>query len=321
MKLMSEKPIGYTERMSTKVALIGHLFGSSCLAYSLPRLYTTVSLTAHSGTKDTWKINSNEKLSYQSIDLYIKHLQRIKKQLGYEGGFFVQSNNSFPQGIGLSSSASSFSALTACALKAIYSRKEGIEKLNQTEMSALSAIGKCSSKHSFYGPWSLAENTSITGASFGSYDVLSHVALVLTEDKKRISTAQVLTLMEKNERIQAYKINVRKRVVMAHDYILKKNWKGLFECVWEDFNELQILFSTSRPSFSFQTDEAVKVLKQVKKWWDIYGDGPIVSMGIGYVVHLIFRKDQIEMQKSMLSDLKTIDVIEGAYPIKESTQV
>ncbi|MEC8882354.1 MAG: hypothetical protein VX737_03645 [Pseudomonadota bacterium] len=317
---MNEKPVVYTERMPTKVALIGHLFGSSCLAYSLPKLYTTVSLTTHKGTKDTWKINSNERLSYQSIDLYLKHLQAIKNQLGYEGGFFVQSNNSFPQGIGLSSSASSFSALTACALKAICSRKEGVQKLNQAEMSALSAIGKDSSRHSFYSPWSIVENTSIIGASFGGYDHLSHVALVVTEDKKRISTAQVLALLEKNERAQEYKANVRKRVVMTHDHILKKNWKGIFECVWDDFNELQLLFSTSRPSFSFQTVEAREVLKQVKKWWDIYGDGPIVSMGIGYVVHLLFRKDQIEMKENMLSSLSFIEAIEGTYPIKETEQ-
>ena len=270
-------------------------------------------MTTHKGKKDTWKINSNERLSYQSIDIYLKHLQRIKKELNFDGGFFVQSNNSFPQGIGLSSSSSSFSALTACALNAIYALEGRSEKLSQIQVGNLSAKGKLSSRHSFYSPWSMVENDSITGVSFGNFDKLSHVALVVSDNKKRISTAQVLSLLEKNDGFHDYKKNIRKRVIMTHDHITNKNWKGFFECVWEDFNELQTLFLTSRPSFSFNTDKTKALLDQVKKWWDIYGDGPIVSMGMGYVVHLFFRQDQGELKEKMLQSLKFIGAIEGTY--------
>ena len=123
-----EKQAIFTAQMPANVSLIGHLFGRSCLAFSLPKLHTTVSLSTHRGTKDTWKITNTERLSYQSIDHYLKHLQHVKTRLGYEGGFFVQSNNSFPMGLGLSSSSSSFSALTACAVKAIQASEDTIAR-------------------------------------------------------------------------------------------------------------------------------------------------------------------------------------------------
>lgn len=310
---MNEKPMVFTERMPANVALIGHLFSPTCLAFSLPKLHTTVSLTAHKGTKDTWKISNTERLSYQSIDGYLKHLQMIKKEYGYEGGFFVQSNNSFPMGLGLSSSSSSFSALTACAVKAITAKKRGEikKKLTNEEIAILSGYGKKSSQHSFYSPWSICADGSMVGASFSEFDQLSHVALVVSDQQKRVSIDQVLTLIEQNTRSGVYKENTKNRVLQAQEYIQNKNWKGLFHCVWEDFIELHALFHSSKPSFSFQNDATMSILEQVKRWWDIYDDGPILIMGIGRAVHLIFRKDQAKMKTKMLATLKFMHCIEG----------
>ncbi len=314
-----EKQAIFTAQMPANVSLIGHLFGQSCLAFSLPKLHTTVSLSTHRGTKDTWKITNTERLSYQSIDHYLKHLQHVKTRLGYEGGFFVQSNNSFPMGLGLSSSSSSFSALTACAVKAIQASEDTIaRKISNADIAMLSAHGKQSSQHSFYSPWSIAENTSITGASFSDYDQLTHVALKVCDQQKRITIEQILALIEKNPRAAQYEENARKRVLISHECLQSKNWKGLFNCVWEDFIELQQLFHTSKPSFSFQSDATKQLLQQVKHWWDIYDDGPLLTMGMGYVVHLLFRADQQKMRRKMLDGLQFLACIEGTEPEREA---
>ena len=313
-----EKQALFTAQMPANVSLVGHLFGRSCLAFSLPKLYTTVSLSTHRGEKDTWKITNTERLSYQSIDHYLKHLQHIKNHLGYKGGFFVQSNNSFPMGLGLSSSSSSFSALTSCAVKAIRaSGQENLKQLSNAEIALLSAHGKQSSQHSFYSPWSIAENKSITGASFSDYDQLTHVALKVCDQQKRISIEQIQSLIDKNPRAEQYEENVRKRVLLTHEHLQTKNWKGLFNCVWEDFIELQQLFHTSKPSFSFQSDATKQLLQQVKHWWDIYDDGPLVTMGMGYVVHLLFRADQQKMRRKMLDSLQFLACIEGTESDRE----
>lgn len=313
---MNEKPMVFTERMPANVALIGHLFSPTCLAFSLPNLYTTVSLTTHKGTKDTWKICNTERLSYQSIDAYLKHLQMIKKEYGYDGGFFVQSNNSFPMGLGLSSSSSSFSALTACAVKAINAKKrdEIKKKLTNEEIAILSGYGKKSSQHSFYSPWSICESGRMEGASFSEYDQVSHVALVVSDQQKRVNMNQVLTLIEKNTRYEAYEKNTEHRVLKAHECIRNNSWKNLFHCVWEDFIELHALFHSSKPSFSFQNDATMSILEQVKRWWDIYDDGPLLTMGIGRAIHLVFRKDQEKMKAKMLATLKFMHCIEGTEP-------
>ena len=105
---------------------------------------------------------------------------------------------------------------------------------------------------------------------------------------------------------------------MTHDHILKRIGKVYSSVFGKILMSCKCCFRHRDQVFF--SDEAREVLKQVKKWWDIYGDGPIVSMGIGYVIHLLFRKDQMEMKKSMLSSLNFIDAIEGTYPIKETEQ-
>ena len=313
-----DKQAIYTAQMPANVCLIGHLFASSSLAFSLPKLHTTVSLSTHRGTKDTWKITNTERLSYQSIDNYLKHLQRVKNHLGYNGGFFVQSNNSFPIGLGLSSSSSSYSALTACAVKAIQASGQPIKQMmTHDEISLLSAEGKHSSKHSFYSPWSIAENNSMAGASFAEFDQLTHVALKACDQQKRIGMEQILSLIEKNPRVEEYANQVRKRVFLAHDCLENKNWKGLFDCVWEDFIELHQLFHTCKPSFSFHSPATKALLQQVKHWWDIYDDGPLLTMGMGYVVHLLFRPDQQKMKRKMLDSMQYHTCIEGTESNRE----
>jgi diphosphomevalonate decarboxylase len=314
---MHEKPMVFTAEMPTNVSLIGHLFSPSCVAFSLPNLVTKVNLTTHRGTKDTWNIRNTERLSYQSIDQYLKHLQRVKSHFGYEGGFFVQSNNNFPMGVGLASSSSSFSALTACAVDAIMHVMADAKAITREQTAELSAKGKASSQHSFFSPWSIMENQSITGASFSEYDHLNHVALVMNAQQKRLAMPQVLSLIEKNPKVETYIANVRKRVMYAHEYIQTRQWKALFECCWEDFNELHTLFHTSKPSFSFQDDASRALLQQVKHWWDIYDDGPLVVMGVGYVVHLLFRQDQEKMQEKMLKTLSYDRAVWGTGAAKE----
>ena len=92
----------------------------------------------------------------------------------------------------------------------------------------------------------------------------------------------------------------------------------MFDCVWEDFIELQQLFHTSKPSFSFQSDATKQLLQQVKHWWDIYDDGPLLTMGMGYVVHLLFRADQQKMRRKMLDGLQFLACIEGTEPEREA---
>ena len=119
---------------------------------------------------------------------------------------------------------------------------------------------------------------------------------------------KITNLLNKNPKIDVYRENVRKRVFYAHDHLKNRNWKGLFDCVWEDFLELHNLFHTSKPSFSFQSEATKRILEQVKHFWDIYDDGPIVTMGLGYVIHLMFREDQLKIKQKMLDSLEYIKI-------------
>ena len=306
------KNTSFTETKAAAVSLVGHLFTTNSLALSLPNFTSSVTLSPHQGSKDTWKISNTERLAYQSIDQFLKHLVFVKKTMNYQGGFFVQSSNNFPMGFGLSSAVSSYSALTACAVKAIEAlQNEGISKIDNDTLALLSGHNKAAARHAFYGPWSVRDQDSMLSASFKDFDNLKHVALVVDTHKKRLTVEQVLSLIEKNPNTIDYTKQIRERILHACTLLQEGDWHLLFHCIWDDFIERHQLFHTSKPSFSFQSEECKRVLKQVRHWWDIYDDGPLVTMGLGNVIHLFFRPDQAKMQRKMLTTLKYLHALSG----------
>ena len=92
------------------------------ISYTLNELISTVRLEKTSSKKDIWEPLiipggiENFVLSAEGQKRFLNHLVRIKAYFDYDGGFLVQSCNNFPHSSGMASSASSFAALTRCAV-------------------------------------------------------------------------------------------------------------------------------------------------------------------------------------------------------------
>ena len=136
---LADEAMHFTKTMPTNIALIkyigkeeGNIPLNPTLSFALPELITTAHLTySPSLAKDCWKMDPKApKLAYKSIERYLQHLKRVKEVYNFCGNFSVFAYNNFPMGTGLASSASSFSALTECALDAIYT-VEKIQKKHQ----------------------------------------------------------------------------------------------------------------------------------------------------------------------------------------------
>src|SRR3989339_1401000 len=161
--------------------------GSICMCLS--NLLTTTTVEFSQGyQQDEVTINGGG-LEAGEAKRIIKHLDRIRKPAGIDRKAKVVSNNNFPTGTGLSSSASGFAALTLAASKAA-----GLD-LSEKDLSILARQGSGSACRSIPGgfvEW-LDGDTSETSYAVqifppNHWDIIDIVAVV-SENKKEVSTS------------------------------------------------------------------------------------------------------------------------------------
>ena len=104
------------------------------ISMNLSNLLTTTTVEFNSEFKED-SILVNNKVDVKETNKVIKHLDLIRKKANIFLKVKVVSKNNFPDGTGLSSSASGFAALTLAATKAI-----GLD-LNEKELSSLARQG------------------------------------------------------------------------------------------------------------------------------------------------------------------------------------
>lgn len=321
---LADEAMHFTKTMPANIALIkyigkeeGNIPLNPTLSFALPELITTAHLTySPSLAKDCWKMDPKApKLAYKSIERYLQHLKRVKEVYNFCGNFSVFAYNNFPMGTGLASSASSFSALTECALDAIYT----VEKIQQKHQlsvhkkAMLSRMGSGSSARSFFGPWAIGDGDSMCEASFGNYDNLQHVVLILSAEQKRITSSQAHQLVRTSPVFLERQKNVQERHNQLYDALEKNRWHDAYKLTWEDFIEMHRMFHTAKPRFSYCNQKVTKILEHLQTWWQWHDDGPIVTMDAGPNIHLLFRADQTSMKNHLLKQLGNIKYLVGRH--------
>ncbi len=275
------------------------------LSYTLNNLLTSVMLENHSGKKDFWEPLDTPGalpfiLSNDAQQRFLAHLNRLKKLVNYSGGFIVRSSNNFPHSSGLASSASSFAALTKCAILALC-------ELTQTptpsieDQAQLSRAGSGSSCRSFFSPWALWDDTTVTAPSLAYQELLHHV-IVISHAEKKVSSS------EAHERIRTGKLYATRsdRALQNLKTLLNafesQDWHSAYQVCWREFQDLHLLFSSCASPFSYITDQTTAALRSLQELWQREGDGPIVTMDAGPNIHILYRKDQADMVERFKRD-------------------
>ena len=119
------------------------------ISISLKALHTTTTVTALSELSEDQVIlthDGKQSEAPQNFSQRVRaHLTRIRREASYAGYVRVETENNFPTGAGLASSASGFAALTLAA-----SRAMGLE-WNSHELSRFARIGSGSAARSMFG--------------------------------------------------------------------------------------------------------------------------------------------------------------------------
>ncbi len=239
----------------------------------------------------------------------IKHLDRIRKLANIEHQAKVVSNNNFPSGTGLSSSASGFAALTLAASKAA-----GLE-LSEKELSILARQGSgsaCRSIPSGIVEW-LDGYTSDTSYAIQIFQPewwdIADVVAVVSEGKKEVSTSVGQQTATSSPFMDVRKSHMEEKNELCKKLIQEKNFKEFGELIEAEALELHTIMLTQRPALIYWTPGTLRIMKLVSHW---RADGVPVyfTINTGQDIHLICEQKDVEAVKNKLKDIEEVkDII------------
>ena len=276
----------------------GNLPINPSLSYTLPNLLSTVVLEKQSGKKDFWEPLEipgamHFELSNKAQERYLEHLQRLKAYFDYNGAFLVRSSNNFPHSSGLASSASSFAALTKCAVAAL-SELTGKPLPSIETQAQLSREGSGSSCRSFFSPWALWEEKEVFAIDL-PYQGLLHQVIIISHGEKKISSGEAHARIRTSQFYEGRAQRAKDNLASLSTALKSKNWQNAYHICWREFQDMHHLFTTSSEPFSYITTETNQVLDSLQALWQREGDGPIVTMDAGPNIHLLYRSDQKQL--------------------------
>lgn len=278
---------------------------NSSLSYTLNNLLSTVKLEPIPSKKDIWESlitpgAADFALSKDGQKRFIEHLARIKGHYDYVGGFLVQSCNNFPHSSGLASSASSFAALTKCAVLAL-SELTHKPALTIDEQARLSRQGSGSSCRSFYSPWALWNEDEVKAIDL-PYKQLVHRVIVISSKEKEVSSSEAHKRVKTSGFYPTRSLRAEENLKTLLNDLTAQDWASAYRICWREFQDMHHLFSTCETPFTYMTENSLNLLAILQNEWEKKGDGPIVTMDAGPNIHLLYRPDQVEIARQFKQD-------------------
>ena len=281
-----------TCRAPSNIALIkymgksdGNVPCNASLSYTLHDYWTEVSLEENA---DRDEFANAAEFSKQAADRFLAHLAYIKKLFGYSGFFTITSRNSFPHSAGIASSASSFAALTKCAVEAIGA------KISVEEMSEISRHGSGSSCRSFFSPWCVWDENGARQADMNTQN-LRHELILVDSTQKAVSSSGAHKAVKTSLLFERRPQRAIQRMTHLVAALNGNRWEEAYHICWEEFTDMHALFATSRPHFYYIQPKTLEWLIAIDRFWNEHKDGPIVTIDAGANIHLLWREDQKQL--------------------------
>ena len=277
---------------------------NSSLSWTLQHLRTFVRIRTlgADAEADVWRpfIRSDllvMELSEIGLAKYLNFFSELKKEFKLKDFYEIESGNNFPSDAGLASSASSFAALTLVAHE-LYKKNGGQSVYTPKELAKISQKGSGSSCRSFFKTWSLWHQTGAEGINL-PFENLHHLVIICDDKKKAVTSSEAHVRVITSDMFRGRPERAEDRLQSLITHMRAKNWKQCFHICWNEFWDMHNLFHTSNPPFVYMSDQTMKALNSLLKFWQTYDDGPLITMDAGSHIHLLFREDQLELKQNI----------------------
>ena len=283
------------------------------ISMNLEGLTTTTNVRFNSLLKEDLLTLNNKKLSGPALERVRTFLDLIRSIANKRIFAEVTSENNFPTGAGIASSASAFAALAMAATKAI-----GLN-LTEAELSHLARHGSgsaCRSIPDGFVEWYSGDQDEKSYAASiapaASWDLVDCIALVTIGHKEVGSTAGhrlANTSPLQTARVQ----DAPRRLDICRSAILKKDFQQFAEIIELDSNLMHAVMMTSTPPLFYWELQTLEVMRAVRNW---RGQGIPVgyTLDAGPNVHVICLSSDYEKIKHNLEQMSFIQRVIIAKP-------
>lgn len=209
-----------------------------------------------------WDKNLKQDLADERM---IKHLDRVRSIAKINLRAKVKTENNFPSGAGLSSSASGLAALSLAAATAAGLR------LSEKELSRLARLGSGSACRSIPGGWVEwvrgNHQRSYAKTIFPvNYWDLRVLVVILSQNEKIVSSTDGQKLAKTSEFFVTRIKGIDQKIIKIKQTIKKKNFKDLGEMMEEECLNMHAVMLTSKPGLIYWLPETLRVMQAVKRW-------------------------------------------------------
>lgn len=247
--------------------------------------------------KDTITIDDAERVK--------KHLDRVRDLAGIDLRAKVVSENNFPSGTGLSSSASGFAALSLAASKAA-----GLD-LSEKELSILARQGSgsaCRSIPAGFVEW-LDGDTSDTSYAVSIFPTnhwqIADVVAVVSEERKQVPTSVGHQSAQSSPFLKLRLSKMKQKNKLVKKLIKERKFKEFGELIEQEALELHAIMLTQYPPLIYWTPGTLQIMKLVSLWRS-EGLPVYFTINTGQNIHLICEQKNAKKVQAKLKELKFV---------------
>jgi diphosphomevalonate decarboxylase len=244
----------------------------------------------------------------------VSHFLDLVRQLANMNAFArVESENNFPAGAGIASSASAFAALSLAASKA------ASLDLTQQQLSRLARRGSGSACRSVPGgfvEWQASQDDSSSyGVSIAPPEhwELTDCIAVVSKEHKETSSREGHTLAETSLLQQARVADAGRRLDICREAILARDFESFAEIVELDSNLMHAVMMTSQPRLLYWQPATISVMQAVAEM-RAAGIQVCYTIDAGPNVHVLTTSEHAPAVISQLAFIPGVGKVLSASP-------
>ncbi len=287
---------------------------NSSLSMNLDALSTTTSVEFRADLKQDDLVIDGMNATPAALKRVSAFLDIIRAQMQEKNlKAIVISDNNFPMGAGIASSASAFAALAAAASKAA-----GLE-LDEASLSQLARRGSgsaCRSVPNGFVEWqagsSDADSYAFSIAPAEHWQLMDLIAVV-SSTHKEVGSSAGHTLAATSPLQNARVADCPRRMQVCRQAILEKNFAAFAEIVELDSNLMHAVMMTSSPSILYWESVTMTVMKKVVEWRS-QGLQVCYTIDAGPNVHVLCPAEDAQSVEKLLQSINGIETIYRSNP-------
>jgi diphosphomevalonate decarboxylase len=283
------------------------------ISMNLDRLYTRTTVSFQNSLPFDELIINGHEITGAGLNRVTNILDIIRTMANIQEHAEVVSENNFPSGAGIASSASAFAALALAGSKAA-----GLD-LSKPELSRLARRGSGSASRSIPGgfvEWQVgttdADSFAFSIAPAEHWKLTDCIAIVSASHKKTGSTEG--HAIAPTSPLQAARVaDTPRRLDLCRNAIINKNFASFASIVELDSDIMHSVMMTSTPALHYWKPASLAVMNAVRQW---RGDGlsACYTVDAGPNVHVICLDTELQTVNKRLREIDGVEDVLVAHP-------